>query len=44
MAAPDEEFEHVGLPGAGRGLDDHVLALPQGAEGVLLPQVGEGET
>ena len=43
VAAADEQFEDVGLAGARRGLDDDVLALPEGAEGVLLPEVGEGE-
>jgi hypothetical protein len=39
----DEEFEDVGLAGAGGGLNDHVLALAEGTEGVLLPEVGEDE-
>jgi hypothetical protein len=43
MPSFDEKFEDVGLAGAGRGLDYHVLALAEGAEGVLLPEVGEDE-
>jgi hypothetical protein len=39
----NQKFEDVGLAGTGRGLDDHVLALAEGAEGVLLPEVGEDE-
>jgi hypothetical protein len=39
----DQQFEDVGLAGAGGGLDHHVLPLAEGAEGVLLPEVGEDE-
>jgi hypothetical protein len=39
----DQKFEDVGLASAGRGLDDHILSLAEGAEGVLLPEVGENE-
>jgi hypothetical protein len=43
MAAFDQQFEDVGLAGASRGLDYHVLALAESAESVLLPEVGEDE-
>jgi hypothetical protein len=43
MTPFDQKFEDVGLAGASRGLDHHVLALAEGAEGVLLPEVGEDE-
>jgi hypothetical protein len=43
VAMPHQQFEDVGLARAGGGLDHHVLALAEGAERFLLPQVGEDE-
>jgi hypothetical protein len=38
LVGPDLEDER--LTGSGGGLDDYVLALAQGADGLLLPEVG----
>jgi hypothetical protein len=43
MTPFDQQFEDVGLARARRGLNHHVLALAEGPEGVLLPEVGEDE-
>ncbi len=38
-----KQFENVGLARAGRGLDDHILARPQSAHRLLLPEIGDDE-
>jgi hypothetical protein len=43
MTPFNQKFEDVGLTGAGRCLNYHILSLAEGAEGVLLPEVGEDE-
>ena len=44
LALIGPQFEDQGLAGPGGGLDDDILAFPQGGDGGLLPQVGHGDS